>query len=75
MMRSNNYSTAIMVDLVPIVEEYTTLLRCPKIQTDKAYSRAANVLTFLKKLMGITRMSEQWSQPGLSKKEIVSASL
>ncbi|MBA0570200.1 hypothetical protein Golob_003881, partial [Gossypium lobatum] len=27
------------VDLVPTVEEYTTLLRCPKIQTDKAYSR------------------------------------
>ncbi|MBA0753269.1 hypothetical protein Gogos_021835, partial [Gossypium gossypioides] len=28
------------VDLVPIVEEYTTLLRCPRIQTDKAYFRA-----------------------------------
>ncbi|MBA0670104.1 hypothetical protein Goklo_029470 [Gossypium klotzschianum] len=33
------------VDLVPIVEEYTTLLRCPKIQTDKAYSRAVSVPT------------------------------
>ncbi|MFQ6664766.1 hypothetical protein Gotur_031760 [Gossypium turneri] len=30
------------VDLVPIVEKYTTLLRCPKIQTDKAYSRAVS---------------------------------
>ncbi|MBA0880176.1 hypothetical protein Goshw_012460, partial [Gossypium schwendimanii] len=29
------------VDLVPTVEEYTTLLRCPKIQVNKAYSRAA----------------------------------
>ncbi|MBA0881823.1 hypothetical protein Goshw_025684, partial [Gossypium schwendimanii] len=29
------------VDLVPTVEEYTTLLWCPKIQVDKAYSRAA----------------------------------
>ncbi|MFQ6655633.1 hypothetical protein Gotur_026104 [Gossypium turneri] len=48
-----------MVDLVPTVEEYTTLLRCPKIQVDKAYSRAANVLAFLKK-MNITGMSEQW---------------
>ncbi|MBA0787860.1 hypothetical protein Gotri_000020 [Gossypium trilobum] len=28
------------VDLVPTVEEYTTLLRCPRIQTEKAYSRA-----------------------------------
>ncbi|MBA0877306.1 hypothetical protein Goshw_005020 [Gossypium schwendimanii] len=28
------------VDLVPTVEEYTTLLQCPKTQIDKAYSRA-----------------------------------
>ncbi|KAL1105616.1 hypothetical protein V6Z11_D04G145500 [Gossypium hirsutum] len=48
------------VDLVPTVEEYTTLLRCPKIQIDKAYSRAASVPTLLKKLMSITGMSEQW---------------
>ncbi|MBA0733892.1 hypothetical protein Gogos_017858, partial [Gossypium gossypioides] len=48
------------VDLVPTVEEYTTLLRCPRIQADKAYSRAANVPNFLKKLISITRMSEQW---------------
>ncbi|MBA0670103.1 hypothetical protein Goklo_029470 [Gossypium klotzschianum] len=47
------------VDLVPIVEEYTTLLRCPKIQTDKAYSRAVSVPTFVKKIMNITGMSEQ----------------
>ncbi|MFQ6661492.1 hypothetical protein Gotur_029635 [Gossypium turneri] len=42
------------------MEEYTTLLRCPTIQVDKAYSRAANVPTILKKLMNITGMSEQW---------------
>ncbi|MBA0700729.1 hypothetical protein Goari_022422, partial [Gossypium aridum] len=48
------------LDLVPTVEEYTTLLRCPRIQVDKAYLRAVNVPTFLKKLMSITGMSEQW---------------
>ncbi|MBA0754409.1 hypothetical protein Gogos_020900 [Gossypium gossypioides] len=48
------------VDMVPIIEEYTTLLHCPKIQVDKAYSRAANVPIFLKRLMNITGMSEQW---------------
>ncbi|MBA0785821.1 hypothetical protein Gotri_025912, partial [Gossypium trilobum] len=48
------------VNLVPTVEEYTTLLRCPRNQIDKAYSRAGNVPTFLKKLMCITGMSEQW---------------
>ncbi|KAK5819874.1 hypothetical protein PVK06_024905 [Gossypium arboreum] len=36
------------------------LLRCPKIQVDKAYSRASNMPTFSKKLMNITGMSEQW---------------
>ncbi|MBA0875958.1 hypothetical protein Goshw_028053 [Gossypium schwendimanii] len=46
------------VDLVAIVEEYTTLLRCPKIQVDKAYSRAACVPPLLKKLMNIIGMSE-----------------
>ncbi|MFQ6642312.1 hypothetical protein Gotur_017326, partial [Gossypium turneri] len=45
--------------MVPTVEEYTALLRCPRIQVDKVYSRAANVLTFTKKLTKITRMSEQ----------------
>ncbi|MBA0753588.1 hypothetical protein Gogos_020417 [Gossypium gossypioides] len=48
------------VDLVPTIEEYTTLLRCPRIQVDKAYSKATNVPTCLKKLMCITGMSEQW---------------
>ncbi|MBA0692846.1 hypothetical protein Goari_010376, partial [Gossypium aridum] len=48
------------VDLVLTVEEYTTLLRCPRNQVNKAYSRAANVQTFLKRLMNITGMSEQW---------------
>ncbi|KAG8500656.1 hypothetical protein CXB51_004400 [Gossypium anomalum] len=48
------------VDLVTTVEEYMALLRCLKIQADKAYSRVANVMTFLKKLMNITGMSEQW---------------
>ncbi|MFQ6668922.1 hypothetical protein Gotur_034378 [Gossypium turneri] len=36
------------------------LLRCSKIQTDKVYSRAVNVPTFLKKLVNIFGKSEQW---------------
>ncbi|MBA0755486.1 hypothetical protein Gogos_020970, partial [Gossypium gossypioides] len=46
------------VDLVPIVEEYTALLHCLRLQVDKAYSRAAFVPAFWKKLMNITGMSE-----------------
>ncbi|MFQ6652707.1 hypothetical protein Gotur_024445 [Gossypium turneri] len=32
------------VDMVPTVEEYTALLRCPRIQVDKVYARTANIL-------------------------------
>ncbi|MFQ6629585.1 hypothetical protein Gotur_007118 [Gossypium turneri] len=48
------------VDLVPTIEEYTALLRCPRIQVDKIYSKAVNVPTFVKNLMNILAMSEQW---------------
>ncbi|MFQ6646446.1 hypothetical protein Gotur_020482 [Gossypium turneri] len=60
MMKSDSCFTFREVDMVPTVEEYTALLRCPRIQVDKVYSRAANVLTFTKKLTKITGMSEQW---------------
>ncbi|MBA0881781.1 hypothetical protein Goshw_016261 [Gossypium schwendimanii] len=48
------------VDLVPTVEEYTALLHCPRLQVDKAYSKAAYIPAFWKKLMSITGMNEQW---------------
>ncbi|KAK5819195.1 hypothetical protein PVK06_024164 [Gossypium arboreum] len=48
------------VDLVPTVEEYTTLLRCPKVQVRKAYAKVFNGPTFAKKLMNISGMSEPW---------------
>ncbi|MBA0670379.1 hypothetical protein Goklo_024589 [Gossypium klotzschianum] len=57
------------LDLALIVEDYTTLLRCPKIQVDKAYSRAANVPTLLKTLMNITGMSEQWVATRIQQKD------
>ncbi|MBA0635146.1 hypothetical protein Godav_025547, partial [Gossypium davidsonii] len=42
------------------MEKYIALLRCPKIQVDKVYSRAVNIPNFVKKLMNITGISEQW---------------
>ncbi|XP_016706929.2 uncharacterized protein [Gossypium hirsutum] len=56
------------IDLVPTLEEYTTLLHCPKIQGSKAYVRAANLPTFVKKLMMITGMSEQWAAARIQQK-------
>ncbi|KAG8500574.1 hypothetical protein CXB51_004214 [Gossypium anomalum] len=48
------------LDLVPTIEEYTTLLRCPKIQVWKTYARVFSSQIFVKKLMSISRMSEPW---------------
>ncbi|MBA0672776.1 hypothetical protein Goklo_029725 [Gossypium klotzschianum] len=42
----------------PVLESCLQLLHIWEV--DKAYSRAVNVLTFLKKLMNITEMSELW---------------
>ncbi|MBA0729558.1 hypothetical protein Golax_022744, partial [Gossypium laxum] len=57
------------VDLILTIEEYTALLHCPKIQTDKIYSKATNVLTFLNKLMNITGMSKQWITAQIKQKD------
>ncbi|KAL1179999.1 hypothetical protein V6Z11_A03G199000 [Gossypium hirsutum] len=48
------------VDLVPTIEEYTTLLRCLKIQVRKTYAWVFSSQTFVKKLMSISGMSEPW---------------
>ncbi|XP_040940044.1 uncharacterized protein [Gossypium hirsutum] len=56
------------VDLAPTLEEYMTLLRCPRIQGHKAYVRPANLPTFVKKLVMITRMSEQWAVARIQQK-------
>ncbi|MBA0759577.1 hypothetical protein Gotri_022441 [Gossypium trilobum] len=58
------------VDLVPTVEEYTALLRCPRFQVDKAYSRAVYVPAFWKKLTNITGMSEQWITARIKQKAV-----
>ncbi|KAG8483216.1 hypothetical protein CXB51_022112 [Gossypium anomalum] len=49
------------VDLVPTLEEYTTLFCCPRIQSHKVYVRPASLPAFTKKLVMITGMSEQWA--------------
>ena len=54
--------------MVPTVEEYTALLRCPRFQNDRIYSRAPCVPTFWKKLMIITGMSEQWATARIKEK-------
>ncbi|MBA0755096.1 hypothetical protein Gogos_020660, partial [Gossypium gossypioides] len=48
--------------------EYTALLHCPRIQADKVYSKAVNVPTFVKKLVNILGMSEQWVSAWIKQK-------
>lgn len=48
------------VDLVPTLEEYTTLLRSPKAQARKIYAKLTNSQTFAKRLVNISGMSESW---------------
>ncbi|KAL1073591.1 hypothetical protein V6Z11_D11G232600 [Gossypium hirsutum] len=59
------------VDLVLTIEEYVVLLRCSKFQVDRVYSRAVNVPTFSKKLIGITGMSEYKCIPWRSLKDAI----
>ncbi|MFQ6668825.1 hypothetical protein Gotur_034330, partial [Gossypium turneri] len=54
--------------MVPTMEEYSTLLRCLRIQVDKVYSRTANVLTFTKKLAKIIGMRQIMAHPDTKKK-------
>ncbi|KAK5843067.1 hypothetical protein PVK06_005498 [Gossypium arboreum] len=56
------------VDLAPTLEEYTTLLHCPRIQGHKAYVRPASLPTFAKKLVMITGMSDQWAVARIQQK-------
>ncbi|KAL1125080.1 hypothetical protein V6Z11_A13G019400, partial [Gossypium hirsutum] len=56
------------VDVVLTLAEYTTLLRCPRIQGNKAYVRLASPPIFVRKLVMITWMSEQWAVARVQKK-------
>ncbi|MFQ6643525.1 hypothetical protein Gotur_018457, partial [Gossypium turneri] len=47
---------------------YLLSVKYLKIQVDRAYSRTAYVPTFLKKLMSITGMSEQWVEAWIKQK-------
>ncbi|KAK8565690.1 hypothetical protein V6N12_059245 [Hibiscus sabdariffa] len=56
------------VDMVPTIEEYLSLIRCPKIQTNNPYLKASSSPAFQRKLLKITGMSEQWIAPRIKTK-------
>ncbi|XP_039030572.1 uncharacterized protein LOC120165052 [Hibiscus syriacus] len=48
------------VDLTPTIEEYQALIRCPRAQVDRVYTKPPIIPSFKKKLLSITGMSEDW---------------
>ncbi|KAL4310953.1 hypothetical protein GQ457_01G016130 [Hibiscus cannabinus] len=56
------------VDLVPTIEEYLSLIRCPRIRTDNPYLKASSSPAFQRKLSKITGKDEQWIAPKIKTK-------
>ena len=51
-----------LVDLTPTIEEYTALLRCPRIKEGKVYMKPKDAPSFLKNLIDLSGMSGVWFQ-------------
>ncbi|KAL4377666.1 hypothetical protein GQ457_02G041290 [Hibiscus cannabinus] len=56
------------VDLVPTIEEYLSLIRCPRMQIDNPYLKAPSSPAFQRKLSKITGKDEQWIAPRIKAK-------
>ncbi|XP_039051704.1 uncharacterized protein LOC120193215 [Hibiscus syriacus] len=54
--------------MTPTIEEYRALIRCPRFQVDKVYTKPPNTPSFKKKLILMTGMSEEWVMRGIKKK-------
>ncbi|KAE8716117.1 hypothetical protein F3Y22_tig00110156pilonHSYRG00408 [Hibiscus syriacus] len=56
------------VDLTPTIEEYQALVRCPRSQIDRIYTKLPITPSFKKKLLLMTGMSEDWVIRNIKKK-------
>ncbi|KAL4361251.1 hypothetical protein GQ457_04G017670 [Hibiscus cannabinus] len=56
------------IDLVPTIEEYLSLIRCPRMQIDNPYLKAPSSPAFQRKLSKITGKDEQWIAPRIKAK-------
>ncbi|KAG8487763.1 hypothetical protein CXB51_018051 [Gossypium anomalum] len=55
-------------DMTPTIEEYTALLRIDNVQLYKIYVKEPKPMTFKKKLMRLTDMTDIWAEKQIKKK-------
>ncbi|KAG8472118.1 hypothetical protein CXB51_036215 [Gossypium anomalum] len=55
-------------DMTPTIEEYATLLRIDNVQFGKIYVKEPKPLTFRKKLVRLTDMTDAWAEKQIKKK-------
>ncbi|MBA0880515.1 hypothetical protein Goshw_003380, partial [Gossypium schwendimanii] len=48
--------------MTPTIEEYSALLRINNIQLNKIYLKEPKLMTFKKKLMKLTGMTDTWAE-------------
>ncbi|MBA0755308.1 hypothetical protein Gogos_020195, partial [Gossypium gossypioides] len=59
-------------DMTPTIEEYASLLRIDNVQLNKIYVNEPKPMTFKKKLMKLTGMTDTWAEKQIKKKNEVS---
>ncbi|MBA0787626.1 hypothetical protein Gotri_027670, partial [Gossypium trilobum] len=59
-------------DMTPTIEEYSVLLRIDNVQLNKIYVKEPKPMTFKKKLMKLTGMTDTWAEKQIRKKNEVS---
>ncbi|KAL1082035.1 hypothetical protein V6Z11_D09G106800 [Gossypium hirsutum] len=59
-------------DMTPTIEEYVALLRIDNVQFNKIYVNEPKPMTFKKKLMKLTGMTDTWAEKQIKKKNEVS---
>ncbi|KAG8490341.1 hypothetical protein CXB51_015529 [Gossypium anomalum] len=55
-------------DMTPTIEEYAALLRIDNVQFDKIYVKEPKPMTFRKKLVRLTDMTDAWAEKQIKKK-------
>ncbi|MBA0693693.1 hypothetical protein Goari_004050 [Gossypium aridum] len=58
--------------MTPIIEEYSALLRIDNVQLNKIYVKEPKPMTFKKKLMKLTGVTDTWAEKQIRKKNEVS---
>ncbi|KAK5846346.1 hypothetical protein PVK06_002630 [Gossypium arboreum] len=67
-VRQNNLEDLIQEDMTPAIEEYAALLRVDNVHFNKIYVKEPKPITFKKKLVRLTGMTDVWAEKQIKKK-------